>query len=675
MIQGVEAQLQDAALDPWKLLVDSVVDYAIFVLDPQGRVATWNLGAQRIKGYTPEEIIGQHFSIFYPEVDLEAGKPELELRVAQRDGRVEDEGWRLRKDGTRFWANVVITALRDQRGALFGFAKVTRDLTARQEADERLRHSEERFRVLVESVDDYAIYMLDPAGNITTWNRGAEKLKGYKASEIIGQNIARFFSEEDVRREKPRRELETAKLEGRFEEESYRVRKDGTQFWANVVVTPIYDGAGRHLGFAKVTRDLTARLLAQRTELDLVRAQAARVAAEQAEAIVRKAAEVSEEANRVKDEFLATVSHELRTPLSAILGWSSVLKTMNLEAHVERAALAIQRNALAQKKIIEDILDVSRIITGKLRLDLRPVDLVATLREAIEVIRPSLDAKKMSIDFVTPEKRCLLLGDADRLLQISWNLLSNAVKFSDSGDHVKASLSLNDDAATVSISNTGRGIDPVFLPRVFDRFQQADSSSTRRHGGLGLGLAIVRHLVELHGGQVGAHSAGLGQGATFTFTLPIRPAAPGRDVQGSRLSGLHPQLPAATLRGVRVLVVDDEDDSRELAAIVLERAGAEVETVASAAEAFAAVQAFKPQVLVSDIAMPDEDGYSLIRRVTALAANAGGGIPSVALTAYASENDRVKALAMGFSTHISKPLQPELLVAAVQNLVALIEKP
>jgi CheY-like chemotaxis protein len=290
------------------------------------------------------------------------------------------------------------------------------------------------------------------------------------------------------------------------------------------------------------------------------------------------------------------------------------------------------------------------------------------MRDAIEVIRPSLEAKQMSIDFVVPPEPTILLGDADRMLQIAWNLLSNAVKFSSSGDRVTASLRAHDGEVTVSVANTGSGIDPSFLPRVFDRFQQADSSSTRRHGGLGLGLAIVRHLVELHGGRVAAESPGIGQGATFSFVLPARAPVEGPLVQGARPSGLHPIIGEATLSGVRVVVVDDEDDSRELATIVLARAGAVVQTAASAKDAFAAVRSFKPHVLVSDIAMPEEDGYSLIRRIMALDVGEGGGIPAVALTAYASESDRQKALAMGFRTHITKPLQPELLVAAVQSL-------
>jgi CheY-like chemotaxis protein len=281
----------------------------------------------------------------------------------------------------------------------------------------------------------------------------------------------------------------------------------------------------------------------------------------------------------------------------------------------------------------------------------------------------------MSITFAPPKPMYVLLADPDRLLQIAWNLLSNAVKFSNVGDRVTVTIEERSEELAVTVSDTGSGIDPALLPLVFDRFTQADSSSTRRHGGLGLGLSIVRHLVEMHGGRVEAHSAGLGQGATFTFILPNRPDAEDKVAPAPALCAPQQEMDAVTLKGVRVVVVDDEDDSRELARIVLARAGAELRTAASASEAFEAVRAFRPHVLVSDIAMPEEDGYSLIRRVMELEPREGGGIPSIAVTAYASESDRACALALGFSTHIPKPLQPDLLVAAVANLAAVGRAP
>jgi PAS domain S-box-containing protein len=663
----------------WQSFIDNVQDYAIFMLDAGGRVATWNRGAERFKGYPAPEIIGRHFSTFYTEPDLAIGKPERELEDARRHGRVEDEGWRVRKDGTTFWANVIITALFDDSGAVTGYAKVTRDLSTRRAAEEELRRSEERFRLLVDSVQDYAMYMLDPSGVVTTWNSGAEKLKGYTPFEIIGRHFSLFFPAEDVQAGKPERELHTARTVGRFEEEAYRVRKDGTLFWANVTLTPVRDADGTLLGYAKVTRDLTARIAAERTARDLVREQVARSVAESAEARVREAfalardaAQRAEEANRFKEEFLATVSHELRTPLNAIVGWSSLLRSRTSDEAVLRGVDVIQRNALAQGRIIEDILDVSRIITGKLHLDLQSTDLAAVVREALEVVRPAAMAKDLRLEFVPPPGECSLIADAERLRQVVWNLLSNAAKFGNPGGTVHVSIESTSRHYVLTVSDDGKGIEPQFLPYVFDRFKQADSSMTRRVGGLGLGLSIVRHLVELHGGQVEASSLGLNLGATFRVTLPIRAVQSGvADAHAALDRKVEGPAPcrADILAHKRVLVVDDDDDSRELLETALIAAGAQVETAPSAALGFVALTRFRPHVLISDIGMPDEDGYSLLRRVRALEPGLGGDVPAIALTAYTRTEDKALALAAGFATHVSKPAHPGELIAAVVALL------
>jgi PAS domain S-box-containing protein len=676
--QSFQMSDRRAAEDDWASFVDSIEDYAILRLDVSGRVMSWNQGAQTIKGYSAHEVLGTHFSRFYSPADIAAQRPERELETAARQGRVEDDGWRIRKDGSRFWANVVITALRDGAGTVTGFANVTRDLSARAAVEERLRHSEERFRLLVEAVSDYAIYMLDPGGAVTTWNAGAHKLKGYLAEEIIGQNFSVFFHADDVEAGKPRLELETALRVGRFEEEGFRVRKDGTTFWANVVVTPVRGAGGKLLGFAKVTRDLTERVETERMARELIREQAARAAAQAAENHVRnaalaaqEAARRAEEANRVKDEFLATVSHELRTPLNAIVGWAALLRSRNSDPALIRGLDVIHRNAFAQNKIIDDILDVSRIITGKLRLDPRPVDLINIVRDAIEVMMPSLTAKHLSLTFDPPTYDCVLLADPERLQQVVWNLLSNAVKFSDAGGAVTITIERADDSFVLTVADSGRGIEPAFMPFVFDRFKQADSSVTRRVGGLGLGLAIVRHLVEMHGGEVRARSDGPGRGATFTITLPARapiskPAAPPAEQPEQ---APDTQLPrAASLHGQRVLVVDDEEDARELSRTVLNEAGADVQTASSAREAFALLQSYRPHVLVSDIGMPGEDGFSLIQRVRALPDGEGGNVAAVALTAFTRGQDKTRALAAGFDAHLSKPVHPDELTASVAAL-------
>jgi PAS domain S-box-containing protein len=670
----VAAPARQLQVDLLALLIESVEDYAIFTLGPDGRIASWNRGAQKLKGYSAQEIIGQHFSKFYPADELARGKPARELEIASKEGRVEDEGWRVRKDGSLFWANVIITALRDERGETRGFAKITRDLTARRATEEQLRRSEERFRLLVEAVGDYAIYMLDPEGKVATWNTGAQNLKGYTAREIIGQSFAAFFPEEDVRAGKPMLELAEALKHGRFEEEGYRVRKDGTRFWANVVLTPVRDASGQLLGFTKVTRDLTQRLAAEQVARELIREQAMRAQAEADEARLREAVQRAEQASRVKDEFLATVSHELRTPLNAILGWASLLRARNPESAVAQGVEVIHRNAVAQSKIIEDILDVSRIITGKLRLDVRPADLVVIVHEAIEVVRPSALAKQLSIDFASTDQQCMVMVDPERLQQVIWNLLSNAVKFSERGGRISVALQRSLSEVVLSVTDGGAGIEPAFLPFVFDRFQQADSSSTRRVGGLGLGLAIVRHLVELHGGRAEAKSEGLGKGATFRVTLPNRALV--EVTPPERAAGMPRRTTdaaAARLSGTRVLVVEDEADGRELLEAVLTSAGAEVATAANAAQGLDLLQRFRPHVLVSDIGMPEEDGYSLIQRVKALPGSAAS-IPSIALTAFTRAQDKTKALAMGFTTHVSKPVNPDDLVITVANLAMLVPK-
>ena len=397
-----------------RLLIESVTDYAIFMLDPQGHVETWNAGARLTKGYETEEILGQHFSVFYTPEERAAGRPAQVLEIARREGRFEETGWRVRKDGRRFWADVVITALRGPQGELVGFGKVTRDLTKRREAEEALRRSEERFRQLVEGVTDYAIYMLDPEGIVTTWNLGAQRMKGYVAEEIIGQSFRRFFREEDARSGKPELELATARAMGRFEDEGWRVRNDGTLFWANVIVTALRDASGRLIGYSKITRDLTARREAERTERELIEANAARSAAE-------LVAERAEEANRIKDQFLATVSHELRTPLNAIVGWSAILRQRELEPSVARAVEVIDRNAKAQAKIVEDILDVSRIVTeaaGRAEAGRRREP-----RARRDGDHPAFGhSQAPDLTFEASADVILLAADPERLQQVVWNL-------------------------------------------------------------------------------------------------------------------------------------------------------------------------------------------------------------------------------------------------------------
>lgn len=1070
----------------FRILVEQVTEYAIFLLDTTGHIISWNAGAERLKGYKAEEITGQHFSRFYRPVDL--WKCDHELNVALREGRVEDEGIRVRKDGTVFWANVVITALRDETGTHVGFAKVTRDLTERRRAEETLRESEERFRLLVESVKDYAIFMLDPSGVVTTWNIGAERINGYRADEILGHHFSRFYPEVDVRAGKCEMELERAAADGRFEDEGWRLRKDGTPFWANVVITRLKDATGRLVGFAKVTRDLTERRRAEEERarlgelareriarlsalsealagalsiedvaravianslafakadtctfyqleeptktLDLVAqhglapelvarlakvtdasnpayaigigdagpvwietfsdyqafypelanasasgprvrafwcvplvaegrtfgllaagyheersftlderefivtfarqcaqatARARRLSAERSaaaladrlraslsttlrsigdavvatdgsgavtfmngvaecvtgwsgdqatgrpvrevvelldpstrqriedpvarvltsagaagaallrsrdgrevpvedkgapirseagghegvvfvfrdvterqreelrrafladatarlaatldheaslrsvaslaaasvaewcivdvregDALVRLASERAEGtalepppslpdrseltshlcvvmlvvrgralgrmafgqgpdrrawteadrrsfeelarrcanaidnaalfaseqearraadvANRAKDEFLAVVSHELRTPLNAIMGWSKMLTGSAFdEGRRARAMQTIERNAVAMAQLIDDLLDMSRVISGKMRLEMQPVDLGQIVQTTVDTVRPTMEAKRVALSTVFALDIPPMMGDPTRLQQIVWNLLSNAAKFTPEGGHVELRVRGVPSGVEIVVRDTGRGIDRDFLPCVFDAFRQEDASSSRARGGLGLGLAITRQLVELHGGRIAAESEGEGKGATFTVTFPVALAEREAPVSLAPRVGAGFEKPAH-LRGLRVLAVDDDDDARQLVALILEGCGCRVRSAASVAEAMEALAAEVPDVLLSDVAMPHEDGYELIRRVRALPRDRGGDLPAGALTAYARPEDRRRLLNAGFSIHLAKPIEPAELVAVVATL-------
>jgi PAS domain S-box-containing protein len=385
------------------------------------------------------------------------------------------------------------------------------------------------------------------------------------------------------------------------------------------------------------------------------------------------AREEAETANRSKDEFLATVSHELRTPLNAILGWAHMLRANKLDQTTQTRALeTIERNAISQAQLIEDILDVSRIVTGKLRLDVRPVELAAVIDAAIDAVRPAADAKGIRIDTILDPRAGPVSGDPNRLQQIVWNLVSNAVKFTGKGGRVQVQLQRVGSYDEIVVSDTGQGISAEFLPYVFDRFRQADATSTRRHGGLGLGLAIVRHLVEMHGGTADANSPGEGMGATFIVKLPLIVARIDR-VDGDRVhpaaGGSISMEPSSRLEGVSVMVVDDEPDTRDMLRIMIAQLGAEVRACASSDEAMRLLSEWKPDVIVSDIEMPDEDGYELMRKVRQSEANRGGRkVPAIALTAYGRVEDRSRALSVGYQIHIAKPAEPEELAAVIASL-------
>jgi PAS domain S-box-containing protein len=628
-----------ALSDELAQLVDAVQDYAIFLLGPEGDIRSWNRGASRIMGYSADEVIGRHFSIFYTEEDKQAEKPRHELETALAEGRVEDEGWRLRKNGDRFWTNTIITPMRDKSGGVMGFAKVTRDLTERRHAEEQLRRSEEIFRLLVSSVQDYAIFMLDKNGYVETWNAGARRIKGYEPEEIIGRHFSTFYPEEEIRAHKPERELEIATETGRFEETGLRLRKDGTRFWANVLITAVRDAQGNVTGFAKVTRDVTEQRRAEDMRRQLL---------------------VSLDANRAKDEFLMTLSHELRTPMTAILGWSRLLPTLrNDETMFADALASITRSAQVQARLIDDVLDVSRIVSGKLRLTRENVDIEHLLNLSIDGVRSTADAKGITITTKLDPSLGAIYADPTRLQQVMWNLLTNALKFTPARGRVELSATRSSDALLLAVADSGEGIDPDFLPYVFEPFKQAENPRTRVHGGLGLGLSIVRYLTEAHGGTVTAESAGKGKGARFTIALPTTLGAPVAARPPHDQSNLFEK---GKLDKVNILIVDDDREGRHLTYTVLHQAGADVVAAESAQIAIEKATLRKPELIITDIAMPGMDGYELARSLRTR--DELKDVRIIALTAFPERaSDEEKVI---FDKVLTKPIEPADLV----NIVA-----
>jgi PAS domain S-box-containing protein len=910
----------------FRLLVEEVQDYAIYLLDPDGIVRSWNAGAARLKGYEADEIVGRPFSVFFSDEDRAAGRPQDLLREALAAGRAEDHGWRVRKDGSQFWANALLTALHDADGRHFGFAKITRDLTDRSyrsfveashaivwttdaegdpnadseswraftgqsreewrgrtawdavhpedrprleaawssaratgsalRAEVRLRRHDgayvwmgtqavplfarhgrvrewfgvaldisgrkraeaereratELWQTTLRSIGD-AVIATDAGGVVTFMNPVAERLTAWTSGEAAGRSLRDVFpiyNEEtgasvenpvdkvlregvvvglanhtvlrsrrgdlvpiddsaapilrhdgaidgvvlvfrDASEEKLqvlRRSFLAAATEDLIGAEDYgdalrRIAHLAVPRLADWATVDVLDGdelrqlalahvdpakveAAREIarrypsdpaatrGVWKVIRtgepefhpeisetlieagardDEHARLLRElhlrsaiivplRAKhgvfgaISLILAEGHRRYTardvELAEELARRAALVIERrrleeeaatANRMKDEFLAIISHELRTPLQAILGYGSMLER-GVARDPAKALDAILRNATTQARLVEDILDMSRIMSGKLDLRLRRVDLGSAIRAAMESLRPAAVAKAIALSEDVPVP-IEVRGDLDRLQQIVSNLVSNGIKFTDPGGSVAVGAHVTDRVARVTVRDTGRGIPPAFLSSIFERFRQVDSSVARRQGGLGLGLSIVRHLVDAHGGMITAHSDGEGRGATFAFTIPLAAEDTPSDSDGVPAW----QSGTRSLRAVTVLLVEDDPDSREMISELLMAAGAEVTTAADAAIGFERLRQAPPQVLLSDIGLPGEDGFSFIRRVRALPPESGGDVPAIALTAHARPEDIRHADEAGFQLHVSKPVRADALVHAVESCV------
>ena len=648
------------------LVEQSPVSTQIF--SPDGRTVRVNRAWEELWGVTLEQL-GDYNILEDPQLEKKGIAPYVRRGFAGEPTAIpavlydpeETIPGITRHEDPRRWVSAVIYPVKDEAGRVREVVLMHEDITERVRAEEEVRRGADRLALALESAR-LGDWSWDAATDLVSMSARAAEIFGIPPGPRLTWARMRGLLHEDDR-ERARLAVERAIAErGDYDIEYRVVRPDGARVWVSARGRATYDEAGRVLGMLGVVQDITGRKRAE---------EALR---EQTEAAQRARLQ-AEEASRLKDEFLATLSHELRTPLTAVLGWAKLLRADRYDAGTaERALEAIERNAVAQARLIDDLLDVSRVITGKLRLDVGPVELASVIEAAVESVRPAAEARGVRLDVRLGPEPGPVAGDADRLRQVVWNLLSNAVKFTPGGGSVAVRLGRADGHAELTVSDTGRGIAPEFLPHVFDRFRQADGRITREHGGLGLGLAIARHLVEMHGGSISAASPGEGRGATFRVQIPLlqsREAESGPRQDERADGGGEPATPdpqAAILAGLHVLVVEDDDDTRQLLAAVFGRAGARVTAAGSAAEALDAARSLRPDVLVADVGMPGEDGYSLIARVRALGAGAGGDVPAAALTAYARPEDRARALEAGFQTHIPKPSDPAALTDAVARL-------
>ncbi|MEA3086941.1 MAG: hypothetical protein QOC89_4638 [Paraburkholderia sp.] len=618
-------------IDYWAL-VQSIQDYAIFLLDPSGHIVSWNGGARKLTGYAAQEIIGEHFSRFYTAEAVARAWPDYELQQAALTGRFEDEGWRVRNDGTTFWSNVVITAVRDEAGVLTGFAKITRDLTAQRDYVEALRQSEERFRLLVDSVKDYAIFMLDPDGCVVSWNAGAARIKGYTRDEIVGRHFSTFYTREEAAAGKPARELAIAKQIGRVEDEGWRVRKDGTTFWANVNITAVYDETNRLRGFAKVTRDLTER---------------------------REREELERSGERMR-KFLATLAHELRNPLAPV---RNAIGVMQLEAGVSptlaRSRDLIDRQVTHLTRLVDDLLDVGRIMSDKVELRLSRVDVAEVVARAIESARPFTDSREQSVATHMPAEPLIVEGDTTRLVQVLQNLLHNASKFSPSGSCIEIFGRVDHHMAVLEVRDHGCGIPVRALDSIFELFAQEKHGQSLGEGGLGIGLTLCKSLIELHGGSIIATSEGEGLGSAFTLSLPFAAALPDAQTDQDGMAG-------SAVAPLRILLVDDNRDSADSLAMLLELKGHEVRIAYDGPQALDVAPRLVPDLAVIDLAMPKMDGYATLAALQQIPALAHTLF--AAMTGFGHASDRERTQAAGFHSHLVKPVELALFEALLEQV-------
>lgn len=628
----------------------------MFAFDRDLRVIAWNRAMQRISSFGRDQVLGR--SVF--EVFPFLREADDSISAVLEGEEVVSENHPYGPSATGVFEGRY-SPLRAEEDRITGGIAVITDITARKHAEVSAHQAYRQLSFHVES-SPLAVVEWDSDFRVSRWSESAERLFGWKADEVIGKHVNewRFVFADDVDAVAlvTNRQREGVEVQGIQRNRNY-TRSGSVLFceWYNSVLR---DDRGILVSVLSLVLDVTARQSAEE---------------ERAASLVRErdARRHAEEADRLKDEFLATLSHELRTPLTSILGWASMIRNGEVEGPAAaRAIETIERNARSQARLIDDLLDVSRIITGNLRLDLHPLNLAPIVGAALDALRPTADVKGIRLQTRFEPEECLVRGDPNRLRQVIWNLLSNAIKFTQRGGSVNIDLTCVAGTARLKVSDTGEGISAEFLPYVFDRFRQAEGSISRKQGGLGLGLAVVRHLVELHGGTISAESEGIGRGSAFTVDLPLAQERrdPARAEERRReVERRRNRSGSIRLDGIHILLVEDDDDSRKLLGTMLKRHGARVTSTKSAAEALNVFSDEPPDLMISDIGMPDEDGYQLMRKIRARPGEQGGLIPAIALTGYASRKDQERALDAGYQQHIAKPIEQTELIAAIAVLV------
>jgi PAS domain S-box-containing protein len=709
------AGLLPAELLPAEVLLSAIVDSsddAIISKNLDGVITSWNHAAERMFGYTAHESVGRPVTMLIP-----ADRLTEEVQILERIRRGESvdhfETIRVCKNGTLLNVSLTISPIKSPNGFTIGASKIVRDITRKKAAERAIQRQQEKLRLvnqigttlaaerdprkLVQAVTDagrelsgaaFGAFFYNAAGGSTD-RVPLFTLSGFArnafetltmpcqtplfAPTFEGSGVVRLA---DVQADS-RHRIMLPSLDSRAESPPLRsYLAVAVKSRTGEVLGGLFFGHPEPGVFSEESEELMEAIASQAgVAIDNARLHATLEddldRLKRTEEALQAAYSEAERQSRMKDEFLATLSHELRTPLQSILGWTEILRSDDHTAEdLVQGLETIDRNASAQRRIIDDLLDLNRILSGKVRLDVQTVNLAEIIEQAIDSVKPAAQAKGIRLQPIIDPLARPVAGDPNRLQQVFWNLLSNALKFTGRGGRVQVRLERVNSHLEITVADNGEGIDPNFLPFVFDRFRQADGSTTRRHGGLGLGLAIVKNLVELHGGMARVRSPGVGKGATFSVTLPLAAvhSEPGATRRHPAASQRESSIPLPQIKDVSVLVVDDEPDARMLIARLLVKAGATVHTASSAAEAIEQLRAHPPHVLISDLGMPDTDGYGLVRAVRAMPASQGGHVPAIALTAYSRMEDRVRAIAEGFQMHIAKPCDAVELLTMVASL-------